>query len=199
MNPLIRLLMTSAWGKGVGDRFGGSQTSDFKNLTDAYKSYKDAAASGDQFSDKPSPLDTAQWPHGPVGAPSGDSDKSPMGPLTPMDRIKAAFDSLKDMHKPEMPTLAQSLPQDGSSPFDNAQWPYGPVGAPSQAQAQGGAGAGVPMPRPRPAEAQQADQGPMMSLFQRSAALQKDPLTGEFIDPINAAKAQPNIFKGLFG
>lgn len=118
---------------------------------------------------------------------------------SPMDRIKAAFDSLKDMHKDPNQTQANTgvLPSNGASPFDNAQWPYGPVGAPSS---QPPAQASVPMPMARPAEAPQADAGnPMMSLFQRSAAMQQDPLTGGYIDPSAAAKASPGVFHGLFG
>jgi hypothetical protein len=199
---------TYAWGKGVGDRFGGSETSDLKSLTDALAAYKNGVASGDQFSDK-----------------NKSEDNSPMGPLTPMDRIKAAFDSLKDMHKGPDQTpqnTAMLAGPNSPSPFDNAQWPQGPQGAPSQAQAS------VPMPQARPpgaplsegeangiydsfenspagqrmrasTNAMDAQQNPMMSLFQRSAAMQRDPQTGEFIDPASAAKAQPGIFHGLFG
>jgi hypothetical protein len=174
MNPILQLLLGSTLSR-YGQPFQGNQTSDLKGLTDALAAYKQAA--------------------GP-----DDSDKSQMGPLTGMDRIKAAFDSLKDMHKGPDQTAANTavLPANGASPFDNAQWPYGPVGAPSQSMASGpSTPGGVPMPQPRPADAPQAS--PMMSLFQRSAAMQQDPLTGDYIDPAAAAKAQPNIFHGLFG
>jgi len=103
----------------------------------------------------------------------------PIGPQTPMDHIRNGFDQFG------MPMIPDSNAP-AASPFDNAQWPAGPVGAPSQAQAS----------TARPPE---ADQNPIMGLFQRSVALQKDPLTGEFIDPAAAAKARPNIFHGLFG
>lgn len=198
MNPILRMLMSSTWAKGVGERFGGSQTSDLKSLTDALASYKQASAAGDQFSDK-----------------NGTNPSQPQAQdQSPMDRIKAAFDSLKDMHKgpnqTDANTAALASPQ--PSPFDNAQWPYGPQGSPSNAQdsaspldtaqwpsGPAGAPSSVPMPQPRPADAPQSS--PMMSLFQRSAAMQQDPNGGGYIDPEAAAKAnaQPGIFHSLFG
>jgi hypothetical protein len=46
-----------------------------------------------------------------------------------------------------------------------------------------------PMPAPAPvAAAPQPDPG--MSWFQRNAAMAQDPLTGQFIDPTNAATAK---------
>jgi hypothetical protein len=184
MNPILQLLMGTTMSKGIGDRFGGNQTSDLKNLTDAYAQSLGPNSAYASFRQAAGPEST---------------DKPPA--QSPMDRIKAAFDSLKDMHKGPDQTAANTgvLPQNGASPFDNAQWPYGPVGAPSQAQAsvpQQTPSQGVPMPMARPADAPQAN--PMMSLFQRSAAMQQDPLTGSYIDPASAAKAQPNIFQGLF-
>lgn len=185
MNPILRLLMGTAYSRGVGERFGGSQTSDLKSLTDTYASLK---AGNDPFKGNGA-YDAFRAAAGP--------DKPDSTPAqSPMDRIKAAFDSLKDMHKgpDQTPANIGVLPQ-GASPFDNAQWPYGPVGAPSQTQAQ----PQTPMPMARPAEAPQADtSNPMMSLFQRSAAMQQDPLTGSYIDPAAAAKARPGIFQGLF-
>lgn len=172
MNPILRMLMTSAWSKGVGDRFDGALTSDFKNLTDAYAAYKHNAGA--------------------------DSDKAPQ--QSPIDRIKAAFDQLKDMHKgPDQTPANMAALASSNQPFDfeSAHWPVGPVGAPSQSMASAPPPPGVPMPRPRPPEAPQ--ESPMMSLFQRSAAMQQDPNGGGYIDPATAAKAQPNIFHGLFG
>lgn len=115
----------------------------------------------------------------------------------PMDRLKDAFAQLKDMHKDDAPA-----PEPFS--FETAQWPYGPVGAPSQAQASASpppapqpqqAAAPVPMPAPRPAEAPQ-----QMGFFQRNAAMMRDPSTGDFIDPSAAAQAgNGGILNGLFG
>lgn len=120
----------------------------------------------------------------------------------PIDRIKAAFEALKDMHKGsnQTETAFTAPPSSGPSPFDNAQWPYGPSGAPTdppkpllmQAQAQ----APVPMPAPRPSIPQ--DSPAAMGFFQRNAALQRDPLTGDYLDPAAASKADAGVFKGLF-
>jgi len=183
MNPLLRMIGMYGWGKGIGERYGGSETSDLKSLTDALAAYKRGAASGDQFLNNKS------------------EDNSPPQ-QSPMDRIKAAFESLKDMHKGPNQTpenISMLAGPNSPSPFDNAHWPQGPVGAPSQAQAP--MPQSLPMPQPRPAEAPQPQpENPMMSLFQRSAAMERDPLTGEFIDPQAGAKAnaQPGIFHSLF-
>jgi hypothetical protein len=158
MNPILRLLLGTAYSSGIGERSGFGE-GDLKSLTDALKAEKD----------KESPK------------------------MAPMERIAAAFDMLKNMH--------QSAPQAQVSPLDNAQWPFGPVGAPSQAQAQAPhppQAPQVPMPMARPQEAPQADQPALMSFFERNNALQKDPMTGEYLDPTAAAKASPGIFQGLF-
>jgi len=183
MNPLALLMLAQGSTHGMGQPFYGSQTSDLKGLTDALAAYKQFAPTEVNEADK------------------GDSQKQ-----SPIDRIKAAFQSLKDMHQPDA-SVANNAPADspyygplGANP--NAQF-YGPLGAPApQAPSQAPApapSAGVPMPQPRPADAPQAP-SPMMSLFQRSAALQQDPLTGDYIDPTAAAKAnaQPGIFSKLF-
>jgi hypothetical protein len=119
----------------------------------------------------------------------------------PQDRLSDAFTQLKNMHKDPALEQAMSTPASGGpSQFDQAQWPYGPVGAPSQAMASSPAvqgQPGVPMPAPRPTEAPQAP--PEMSFFQRNAMLQRDPLTGEYLDPAQAASAEQSPFKGLFG
>lgn len=180
MNPIMRLLLGSAMGSGFGDRFSKNQTSDLKNLTDALAAYKQNA--------------------GP------DSDKAPA--QSPIDRIKAAFAELKDMHKGPDQTDSNTavLPPGGASPFDTMHWPYGPVGAPATPMAANAPvpqapQPSVPMPQPRPMDAPQADANPMMSFFQRNAALQKDPLSGDYIDPASAsrAQAQPGILSHLFG
>lgn len=175
MNPIMRLLLGSVIGTGFGDQFSKNQPSDLKSLTDALAAYKNAAG------------------------PDGGNTPA----QSPMDRIKAAFDDLKNMHKgPDQTASNTGVLPSGASPFDTSQWPYGPVGAPSQAQAsvpqQPQMPSGIPMPMPRPAEAPQADANPMMSFFQRNTALMKDPISGEYIDPAAAAKASPGIFHGLF-
>lgn len=117
-----------------------------------------------------------------------------------LDRIKAAFDAIKTMHKNpslallEGPMSAQVQSQPQQTPQQRIDGAFAQL--PSQA---------VPMPKPRPAmldamaqaapeETSQAE----MPWWMRNAALQKDPETGEFLDPAMAAKAQPNAFKGLF-
>jgi hypothetical protein len=125
------------------------------------------------------------------------------GGTNPLDRLKDAFSQLKDMHKDDPAAIGDST--SGASPFDNAQWPYGPVGAPSQAQASAPAPAPqapapVPMPAPRPAAAAQAPaSNPFADFFARNTAMMKDPVTGEFIDPQAAAKyGGSGILNGLF-
>lgn len=176
------MIMGTVWSKGIGDRYEDPGGEDFKKLVgaygqqkqlrhNAYDAFKDAVKAGDQFS---------------TTADDGKSEDKPM------DRIKAAFDSLKNLHK---------SPDEQRPDFESFNWPQGPIGAPSTSMAS--APTSVPMPLPRPAEApmqQPVEQpGPLMSLFQRSAAMQRDPSTGDFIDPAAAAKAQPGIFHGLFG
>lgn len=127
---------------------------------------------------------------------------------TPIDRIKAAFSALKDMHKGPDQTedkVSRLASSDGPSAFDSAQWPFGPLGAPSQAMARAQASVNpmpsvtsVPLPRPRPEAASAQDTSPIMSFFQRNAALQKDPITGDYLDPQAASRADAGIFKGLF-
>lgn len=75
-----------------------------------------------------------------------------------------------------------SYSANGPSPLDNAQWPFGPIGAPTRS-----ASPAVPTPSPRPAEAPQSE--PDMSFWQRNAAMMRDPSSGDFIDPTTAAKA----------
>lgn len=77
------------------------------------------------------------------------------------------------------------LPQasaSGPSPLDTAAWPFGPVGAPSHAS--------VPTPQPRPAEAPQPEAPSPMGWFARNTAMQRDPLSGDFLDPASAQRAE---------
>lgn len=127
-----------------------------------------------------------------------------------LSRLNDAFKQLKDMHKDNAPfdfenaqwpygpigAPSQAMAQaDGPSPLDNAQWPHGPRGAPSQAMAA----AHVPMPMARPAEAPQAS-SPIADFFARNTAMMKDPNSGQFIDPSAAAKHGGSpILNGMFG
>lgn len=64
---------------------------------------------------------------------------------------------------------------------------------PTMAQGSG-AQPHVPMPTARPAQAPQAPQAlTPMSFFQRNAAMMRDPVTGMFIDPANAARAHASF------
>jgi hypothetical protein len=93
--------------------------------------------------------------------------------------------------------------------FETAQWPYGPIGAPSQPMTAGvpmpqsrpqmAAAAPVPMSAPRPAEAPQAS-SPFADFFARNTAMMKDPTTGQFVDPSAAAShGGSGILNGMFG
>lgn len=127
----------------------------------------------------------------------------------PINRLQDAFKQLKDMHRDD-PRLAEGLSMmqssGGASALDNAQWPFGPVGAPKVMASSvptpqprpPEAAAPVPMPMARPAEAPHG--GALSEFFQRNAAMMKDPTTGEMIDPIAAAKfGGSGILNGLFG
>jgi hypothetical protein len=103
-----------------------------------------------------------------------------------LSRLQDAFKQLKDMHKDDKPF-----------DFESAHWPYGPIGAPSQAQAsvpmpmaRPPEAAAVPMPMARPADAPQApSSSPFADFFKRNTALMKDQQSGEYIDPTAAHKA----------
>jgi hypothetical protein len=121
----------------------------------------------------------------------------------PMDRLQDAFKQLKDMHKDDKPFDFESAqwpfgPIGAPSSMDNAQWPHGPVGAPSQAMASASAPAAVPLPMARPAEAPRAS-SPFADFFARNTAMMQDPNGGGYIDPQAAAKAGPGILNSMFG
>jgi hypothetical protein len=120
------------------------------------------------------------------------------------DRLVDAFKQLKDMHKedPATPMQAPNVP----NALDNAQWPFGPIGAPSQAQASAPQAHApiVPTPMPRPADAPQPPQAqaqgnPFADFFKRNTAMMQDPNGGGYIDPQAAAQAGPGILSHLFG
>lgn len=165
------------------------------NLRDAYlknrQNFNDAGSQGG-----PSTMDLVNrgldWYHGPHGETAQAAPQAaPAAPAAAPAPFGGAFGS--NMFAP--PTFPQTTapvpaglpaapqapapaPQEPTaSPMDNAQWPFGPNGAPGAAQAQ----APVPMPQPRPAEAPTAP--PDMSFFQRNAAMMRDPMTGDFLDP----------------
>jgi hypothetical protein len=134
-----------------------------------------------------------------VGAYTAEKEKKKG--MQSLDRLQDAFAQLKDMHKdnPQTPVAPFGSSAE-AGPFDNAQWPYGPQGAPSQASASAAPPApppGVPMPAPRPAEAPQAS-SPFADFFARNTALMKDPGSGEFIDP-RAAALHGGGLSGMFG
>lgn len=132
-----------------------------------------------------------------------EKDKKGEGQLS---RLQDAFAQLKNMHKDDKPfdfesaqwpygpigAPSQAMARaDAPSPLDNAQWPHGPRGAPSAAP--------VPMPAPRPAEAPQAS-SPFADFFARNTAMMQDPNSGAFIDPSAAAQRGGSpILNGLFG
>lgn len=118
------------------------------------------------------------------------------------DRLVDAFKQLKDMHKedPATPMQAPNVP----NALDNAQWPFGPIGAPSQAQASAPqAQPHVPMPMSRPQDAPQpappVQGNPFADFFKRNTAMMQDPNGGGYIDPQAAAQAGPGILSHLFG
>jgi hypothetical protein len=79
---------------------------------------------------------------------------------------------------PAAPVVAQGDPVGAGVPLPAPR----PQAAPSAPAAQP-----VPMPQPRPAEAPQ--QAPGMSFWQRNAAMMRDPITGSFLDPAAAQRA----------
>jgi len=89
---------------------------------------------------------------------------------TPNARVAQGFDTM-------MPWLPQNNPSQG----------FPQAGPPVMAQG----GNSVPMPMARPAQAPQPQ--PQMGFFARNAAMMRDPSTGAFIDPTNAALAQSQM------
>lgn len=202
---------------------------------DPLAAYKQAVSAGDQFSNTDAKGDKQQVANQP----------------SPLDRIKAAFQSLKDMHKNDAPNGVG--PGLGLFPGASASFPsvmgtaqsymasQPQPGQPSPpAMASAPSGGGVPLPAPRPGgdiaqsrmglapynpngslsekdansiyddfksskAGQQFDwssgQNPLAALFQRSTAMQTDPMGGGYIDPAaaSAASQQPGIFSHLFG
>jgi hypothetical protein len=130
-------------------------------------------------------------------APALSQDQAPVMPkadaedLTPNAHVARGF----NMFSPTAQTLAPNAP----SPLDNAQWPAGPVGAPAPSQAGPGPAPAPPMPAPRPPEAPAPT--PDMGFFQRNSAMMRDPSSGQFIDPTNAANASqasgPDVIQKL--
>lgn len=143
----------------------------------------------DKVQPAPKPGDTPQVPIS--GDNSGSANYS--AGASPQDRLQAAFDAFKN----KQTITSASAPE--ASPFDTMQWPFGPVGAPSQAEAKITTPAqGVPVPTPRPAEAPQAQ--PDTSFFMRNALMQKDPTSGDFIDPTGAASVRgPDLISKMMG
>jgi hypothetical protein len=84
-------------------------------------------ALGSSASLTPGQANPALW-GSPAEFPIGET-KEEKKPDPQIDRIKQAFEALKDMHKGPNQTAAAftTPPSSGPSPFDSAQWPYGPV------------------------------------------------------------------------
>jgi hypothetical protein len=72
-----------------------------------------------------------------------------------------------------------------------SRFPQTMAQAPAGPQAQPTGGAPVPMPMARPAQAPQPQ--PQMGFFQHNAAMMRDPVTGQLIDPQGAARAQASV------
>ncbi|MBR1173895.1 hypothetical protein JQ617_08015 [Bradyrhizobium sp. KB893862 SZCCT0404] len=176
-NPFINLLL-SRYDSGGGVQFAGNGMDDLKGLTDALAAYKKAA--------------------GPDEPKKDDSPK-----VAPIDRIKAAFEDLRNMHRTSDASAPQTYgmaPGSPAPPLPTGTVTPAPIFNGLMAQDSAPAAPRVPMPQPRPAEAD-AQQPALMSFFQRNAAMMKDPSTGDYIDPQGAAKAgtQAGIFDRLFG
>lgn len=160
MNPLRWLFGPEVGMLTMGDGRPDNSPSDLSALV---KAYKEARLAKNQ----PSPLDNAQWPFGPVGAPkapsppiSTDNSGPPPAPQAPQVPPPAA--------PQPVPSANVSLPMAPSVPMPTPR-PQMPI----------------PMPQPRPAEAPQPDMG----FFARNAAMMRDPMSGDYLDPQAAQRA----------
>lgn len=162
------------------------------------------------------PVDMPPSPNDQVAARFGGmADPSAMTPnqyvrdngMTPNDQVAARFGGMQ-------PPAGPASFADRFGNMDPAALAKGDMlhADPSQAIAMRGMptmAQGVPMPQPRPQMAQQAPP-PMpqprpasapqeMGFFQRNAAMMTDPVTGMFIDPAGAAKANPDTINKMLG
>jgi len=126
---------------------------------------------------------SAVSPVPPQGAPAGPQVPiSPPGMLTmgasPNERVAQGFGALGD----RVYSQGEFNPLDAAavnSPRD--QRDFNMIDAAARYTPQ------VPMPRARPEQSPVSE--PEMGFFARNAAMMRDPLTGDFIDPTAAAKA----------
>ena len=119
----------------------------------------------------------------------GTPTSPPMQKLSTPQRINGGF----DMFGPEA----------GNTPMENSQWPTGPVGAPTPAAPQAPAVTSGGPHQPIFTGPQLPQSSPdTLSAWQRNAALQRDGLTGDYIDPTNAARADatgPELIQKMMG
>lgn len=110
---MLKYLLSALMSSGIGERDSENQTSDFRNLTNAYKDARETKRGGAQLSrlqdafsqlkdmhkdnaaTTPAPFDfeTAKWPFGPVGAPSqsmAHSAAPPVSASVPMPMARPA-------------------------------------------------------------------------------------------------------------
>lgn len=126
-----------------------------------------------------------RMPQVPISGPQAyEAELARQAHPSPMDRIAQGHAQFAPS-----PMAAQS------SPMDSLPWPFGPIGAPQAAhQAPQAHPAAIPMPQARPAEA------PDTSFFMRNALMQRDPMTGAFLDPAGAASVKgPDLIAKMMG
>jgi hypothetical protein len=158
----------------AGDGRGTNSADDMKGLTDAY-----AAARRERLSH---------------AYPAGQVTSSPLPPPVAPPASGPPISTSNYTPPPSIPTWASQGGVSQSGPFPQnglPSWAQNQPVAPSAGfnpQPRPAAAAAVPMPQPRPASAPQPDPG--MNFFQRNAAMMQDPMTGQFIDPTNAAVAK---------
>jgi hypothetical protein len=168
----------------AGDGRGTNSADDMKGLTDAY-----AAARNDRLSHA-SPagqVTSAPLPPPDMGPSANDQVANRFGGMQPP--APATFAERFGGLAPAVLAKGDMLQASPAQVIANrGMFPFVPMPHPRPQMAH--ATAAVPMPQPRPAAADAPAPTAPMTWFQRNAAMMRDPITGQFIDPAAAARAQ---------
>lgn len=185
MSPLIRAAMSRiGTGAGLLNRASSGVGADMLNKAPDGRSWQEVLASRNQSPNARVAQGFGDMnPTPPAAGPSQDAaPKGGMLPQAPVDRIRMAFDAMREQHK-----------NDPGPPMDLSK--FGSVNVPDQTRPPLGNDG-------QPQQQQQAPQNPNQSpgFFMRNAMNQQDPESRMALDPAMAAKApMGSPFSGLFG